>query len=229
YYQTPFISGKDSMFNDFNGYDENGKSVKISIPPTLIISSISVMEDSTKVVSLDAKMPGDIIYILGETYEELGGSEYEKLESRSTYQESRIVATVHLEKNKSLYEALFQAIQSNLISASISVGRGGLGVALSKMAMGGKLGIDVSLEKLPGNVSRDDYGLYAESQGRILVSIAPENKQKFEKIMQKNTYAMLGKITDNGNFVINGISGKNIITVPIKQLYTAYTETFQGY
>ncbi len=224
YYQTPFISGKDSMFNDFNGYDNDGKPVKISIPPTLIISSISIIEDSTNVVSLDAKIPGDLIYILGETYEELGGSEYLHMQKEV----SKKIPYVAVKKNKKMYEAVFQAIQKNLISASISVGRGGLGVALAKMAMGGKLGIDVSLETLPGNVSRDDYALYAESQGRILVTIAPGNKQKFEKIMQGNAYAVVGTVTDNENFVLRGIAGKTIIHIPIKQVYTAYTKTFQG-
>ena len=65
-YGTPFISGKDSMFNDFKGFNENGKPIKISIPPTLLASSIAVINDIKKVVSLDAKIPGDFVYILGK-------------------------------------------------------------------------------------------------------------------------------------------------------------------
>ncbi|HZJ18557.1 MAG TPA: AIR synthase-related protein, partial [Patescibacteria group bacterium] len=75
-FQTPFISGKDSMFNDFKGYDEKGKEVKISIPPTLLISSIGIINNSLKAISIDIKFPEDLIYVLGETKEELGGSEY---------------------------------------------------------------------------------------------------------------------------------------------------------
>ncbi|MDR2978787.1 MAG: phosphoribosylformylglycinamidine synthase, partial [Rickettsiales bacterium] len=76
-FQTPFISGKDSMFNDFKGYDENGKEVMISAPPSLLISAIGVIENIENAVSLDVKMPGDLIYVLGTTYDELGRSEYQ--------------------------------------------------------------------------------------------------------------------------------------------------------
>ena len=73
---TPFISGKDSMFNDFSGYDAENNRVKVSVPPTLLISSIGVHADVVKAVSIDAKIAGDLVYVIGETAEELGGSEY---------------------------------------------------------------------------------------------------------------------------------------------------------
>ena len=72
-YRTPFISGKDSMFNDFKGYDADNNPVTISIPPTLLISAIGVMEDVAHAVSLDPKQAGDLVYLLGETKDELGG------------------------------------------------------------------------------------------------------------------------------------------------------------
>jgi len=75
-FKTPFISGKDSMFNDFKGYDENGEKVMISAPPSLLISAIGIIENIENAVSLDVKMPGDLIYVLGETLDELGRSEY---------------------------------------------------------------------------------------------------------------------------------------------------------
>ena len=64
-YGTPFISGKDSMYNDFKGFSDDGKPLKISIPPTLLISALGVIPDAAKAVSLDAKLPGDLLYILG--------------------------------------------------------------------------------------------------------------------------------------------------------------------
>ncbi|MES2409212.1 MAG: AIR synthase-related protein, partial [Patescibacteria group bacterium] len=86
-YGTPFISGKDSMFNDFKGYDEKGNPINISIPPTLLISSIGVMNDAEKAISLDFKFEGDLIYLLGDTLEELGGSEYFKYLSQKSKKE----------------------------------------------------------------------------------------------------------------------------------------------
>src|SRR3989344_5547184 len=78
-YGTPFISGKDSMFNDFKGYDEKSKPIVISIPPTLLISAIGVMENYVKTVSPEFKKSGDVIYLLGETKDELGGGEYYRM------------------------------------------------------------------------------------------------------------------------------------------------------
>lgn len=126
-YGTPFISGKDSMFNDFSGYDAHGKPIKISVPPTLLISAIGVIPDVTKTVTEDLKTPGDLIYILsGETAQlKLG-----------------------------LYRAFYKAVQKNLIASAISIGRGSVPVALAKTAMAGMLGIDIKLPatKLAGGL-----------------------------------------------------------------------------
>jgi len=75
-FEAPFISGKDSMFNDFKGFNEKGQPVKVSIHPTLLVSSLAIIDDIYKSVSIDLKLPGDLIYIIGETNDELGGSEY---------------------------------------------------------------------------------------------------------------------------------------------------------
>ncbi|MGH9857592.1 MAG: AIR synthase-related protein, partial [Acidobacteriota bacterium] len=187
-YGTPYISGKDSMFNDFKGFDEKGKPITISILPTLLISSVGVIDDITKVVSLYAKIPGDLVYILGETQDELAGSEYFK----AIHAEGTSVPSVNAQKNQKLYQAVYKAIQNNLLASSISITRGGLGIGLAKKAIGGQLGLAVSLQKLPGDVSRDDFALYSESQGRILVTVAKENKTAFEKMLQGNSFALIG-------------------------------------
>ncbi|EKD95864.1 MAG: hypothetical protein ACD_24C00295G0002, partial [uncultured bacterium] len=112
YYQTPFISGKDSMFNDFKGFDSDGKPIKISILPTLLITSIGVVDEITKVVSLDLKFPDDLIYILGKTDDELGASEYYAMVSESLNKKyiGNSVPKVDAERNKRLYQALNIAI-----------------------------------------------------------------------------------------------------------------------
>lgn len=220
-YQTPFISGKDSMFNDFAGFDKKGKSVQISIPPTLLITSIGVIDDFMKVVSLDAKIPGDLIYILGETYDELGGSEY--------YSAGGTVPQVDAGKNKKLYKAFSESLQKNLISSSISCGRGGLAIALAKKALGGKLGIEISLKNIPGEVSRDDFALFSESQGRIVVTVAPENKKDFEQIMRGNSFALIGKVTTDNTFNIEGVKAEGIVETDVETLLRYYRKTFTGY
>jgi phosphoribosylformylglycinamidine synthase len=224
-YEAPFISGKDSMFNDFKGYNEKGNPIKISVPPTLLISSIGLIEDVIKTISIDVKFPGDLVYILGETFDELGGSEYFAM-NKSV---GNKVPIVDGQKNKKLYSDFYKAGQKNLISSAISITRGGLGVALVKTALAGKLGIAISLHKLPGKITRNDFALFSESQGRILVTINPKNIKEFEKIMKKNWFRQIGQVTDDQQLVINGLDNKEVVNLDLEKLEKAYKLTFKDY
>jgi phosphoribosylformylglycinamidine synthase II len=224
-YGTPYISGKDSMFNDFKGYDKDGNPVQISIPPTLLISSIGVIPDITKVVSLDAKIAGDLVYIIGDTYEELAGSEYFIMKKAL----ANAVPKVDFRKNKMMYGAFYNAVQNNLIASSISIGRGGIAVALAKKAIGGMLGLNISLQNLPGEITRDDFALYSESQGRILVTIAQENKAAFEKALSGNTFLQIGTVTKEPTLVVKGLQGNEIINLDLKKATDSYRKTFKDY
>lgn len=230
-YGTPFIAGKDSMFNDFKGFNTKGEPVKISIPPTLLISSIGVVDDITKVVSLDVKNPGDLIYILGETADELGGSEYYAMlsETKKKNFQSNQVPQVDAKKNYKLYKVLYTAIQKRLLASSISITKGGLAIALSKAAIGGQLGMEINLGELPGTVSTDHHALFSESQGRILITVKQKNKQAFEKIMNGNTFRQIGTVTKKGTIIVKGIQGNEIITMDLNVATDAYRETFKNY
>ena len=229
---TPFISGKDSMFNDFKGFDEKGNAIKVSVPPTLLVSSIGVMENIEKAVSIDAKFSGDLVYVLGETNDELGASEYyamigEQLNGKKFIGNN--VPKVNAEKNKKLYLALSKAISENLVASAQSVHRGGLAVALAKTAMAGLLGMELSLAKLPGAWSRNDFALYSESQGRIVVSIAPKNKERFEAIMKGSAFAQLGIVTDKDSFIIKAKNNDKIIDAKVSKLLESYKASLGGY
>lgn len=226
-FETPFISGKDSMFNDFNGYDEKGNSISISIPPTVLISSIGVMNDITKAVSLDFKFPGDVIYILGETHDELGGSEYYGMIDKERI--GNAVPKVAAKKNKKLYENFYNAIQKELVTSAISVGRGGLITALAKSAMGGMLGIDISLKNVPGSWTSDHAALFSESMGRILISVNPKNASTFETIMRKNSFSKLGTVKNGESFTMKNKKGNKIIDTSITKLLHSYRKTFKDY
>ncbi|MBI4363530.1 MAG: phosphoribosylformylglycinamidine synthase [Candidatus Doudnabacteria bacterium] len=230
-YETPFISGKDSMFNDFTGFDEKGQPIKISVPPTLLITGIGVIEDAIKVVSLDAKFANDLVYILGETFDELGASEYYALLSEQMKRNftGNKVPKVNALKNKKLYQDLQKCIEADLVASSISVSRGGLATALAKKAIGGRLGISISLENLPGNVQRDDQALFSESQGRILVTVDPKNREEFETMMAGNSFSLIGKITADKTIRIKGLSGKTMVNLEVSEAEKAYKSTFKGY
>ncbi|MBI3485679.1 phosphoribosylformylglycinamidine synthase [Candidatus Daviesbacteria bacterium] len=224
-FRTPFISGKDSMFNDFKGFDERGESVKISVPPTLLISSIGIIDDIKKAVSLDLKFPGDLIYILGETFDELAGSELYFMLNQSGGNIPKVNAKVNLK----LYQSLQKAIEQELVASAQSVNRGGLIIALAKTALAGKLGLEIDLKKLPGVVKKDDIALFSESQGRIVVSVSPENSKKFEKIMNGNNFNLIGEVRGDNQFKVMGISGKAIIETDLEILEKAYKKTFNDY
>lgn len=237
-YETPFISGKDSMFNDFNGFDAEGRPMKISVPPTLLISSIGVMEDAHKAVSLDAKCAGDLVYVLGEDLDELGGSEYFALlgeQQRGERFIGNLVPTVNVTANKERYDAFHQCVTEGIIASAQSVHRGGLAVALAKTAMGGKLGMDIYLNKLPDGVLRDDNALYSESQGRIVVTINPENKARFEAIMRvevtmsNGAFAPVGMVRGDSSFTIYGNGGNRIINTTVDSLLESYREPMRDY
>lgn len=228
-YQTPFISGKDSMFNDFRGYDSKGNLIKVSVPPTLLISSIGVVEDITQVVSFDLKMSGDLVYILGETFDEMGGSEYFRyLAGDDLKRIGGIAPQVRTKINTQLYQRLHLAIAKGLVSASVAITRGGLSVAVAKMAMAGKLGVEISLEKLPGKQDRDDIALFSESQGRAVVTINPENKKQFESLMKAVQFKLIGKVTQR-DILVRDSKNKPLINISINEALKDYKKTFKDY
>lgn len=229
-YGTPYISGKDSMFNDFKGYDARGKFTKISVPPTLVISSIGVIDDVAQVVSCDLKSAGDLIYIIGETCDELGGSEYLRYLS-NTRQEvfNSSIPQTDTATNKRIYEAYQKAMRQGLVTAAHAPSLGGLGAALARMAVGGMLGIDISLAALPGSMESDESALYSQSTGRILASIDPRNKDVFEGLFSKLPMAQIGTVGSNEKIIIRGIDGKMAIETSVQKAYESYHSTFKDY
>lgn len=227
-YGTPFISGKDSMFNDFHGFDEFGKKIKVSAPPTLLISSLAVVENVTQVISLDAKVAGDLIYVLGETKDELAGSEVFRIlaEEQKTNDLGTKVPVVNSKKNLQLYKKYFQCVKKELISSGQSVSRGGLFTALFKTSVGGQLGLEISLKKLKGSWSSSFSALFSESQGRILVTVSAKNQKAFEKIMKNEAVSLLGKVTQNSLLTIHGKNQKVAVQLPLAKMQAAYFGTF---
>lgn len=217
-YETPFISGKDSMFNDFKGFDASGKPVKISAPPTLLISSIGVIPDVEQSISLAPKAVGDLVYLLGETKNELGGSEYYDHLGHL----GKNVPQVNGPQNLFLYNVYSKAARERLIASALPVNWGGLAVTLAKKAIAGQLGLDIDLSKL--NL-RNDIALFSESQGRILVTVAPQNKTKFEKMFGKFHHLHhIGSVAYTDKLSIN-----NMLDVKVKALEETYKAPLRDY
>ncbi len=222
-YGTPFISGKDSMFNDFRGYDKKGNPLSISIPPTLLISAIGVIPDINKAVTPEWKVAGDLVYVLGETHDELGASEYYKLlAGNDTTKIGTQVPRVNWQKNKKTYKALEKAIKTGVIASSLSISSGGIACALAKACTGSMLGADISIKKLPGTYTSGSNALFSESQGRVLVTVAKKNKSLFEKMMKGIACANIGAVSKGSTLIVKDKNGKKIIDTNIDKLYQNY-------
>ncbi len=228
-YETPYISGKDSMFNDFKGFDSQGNPIKISVPPTLLISSTSVISDATKSISIDPKFPNDLVYIIGETAIELGASEYFEYLEKGKYGNS--VPKVDAEKALKMYRKFQEATEKRLIASALSPSAGGIGITLAKKAMAGQLGMEIDLTKIPKSqdINREDYLLFSESQTRFIVTINPDKKEEFETLFAQIPHAQIGKITENDKFTLKGFNGSNIVDTDIKTLTENYKRTFNSY
>ncbi len=211
---VPCISGKDSMKNDYL----IGKT-KISIPPTVLFSAMGKIDDARKAVTMDAKRPGDLVYILGETLNELGGSEYYAMRGYI----GNNVPKVDAEKAKELYRRLNKATEEGLIASCHDCSDGGLGVALAETAFAGMLGMEIDLGKVPAaGVDRDDLLLFSETQSRFIVTISPDKKKAFEKAFEGIAYGLVGEVTLASVFKTTGLSGREIIRADIRDLKEAW-------
>jgi len=216
-YNCPLISGKDSMKNDYIGPG----GIKISIPPTILISVIGRMEDARKAVTMDIKKPGDLIYLLGTTKRELGASEY----LASYGLASTCVPKVDAHKALKRYQGLHRAIMKGLVSAAHDISDGGLAVSLAEMAFAGDLGIKVDLGRVQSQGAMNDTEiLYSETQSRILIAVSPEHASEIEDIFQEDIRRIGHSIIQN-SMIITGQDDAVIIDHDLNSLKLAWKST----
>ena len=222
-YEIPLLSGKDSMYVDGNLAGRYGETHKVSALETLQFSAISVIEDITHCVTMDSKIVGDLVYVLGSTRNELGGSEY--------YEHLGYVGCnvpeVRTAEFLPLYRNVKCAIENDLVASAHGVYRGGLAVHLAKVAMGGNLGMHVNLEQVPKrDVEREDVLLFSESAGRFIVTVDPVKRAAFEELFNGLPYGCIGTVTEMPDFVVQGIESDVLIRVSLADLKMAWKKTF---
>ena len=212
---TPFISGKDSLYNEYETGTES-----ICIPPTLLISAMAVMEDVNKAVSMDCKEAGNLVYAVGETFNELGGSHYFAVHGAT----GNSVPKVNAEKAKKSMDALAAAMNRGLVRSCHDCSEGGIGVAAAEMAFAGGLGMTVNLAAVPlgESVDRDDYILFSESNSRFIVEVAPQNKAAFESAMSGVACAEIGQVTAETSLLVKGCGGAVILKADTDKLKEAW-------
>ncbi len=222
-YKTPFISGKDSMFNDFKGFDDENNQIKISAYPTLMISSIGVIENVQQSCSIDFKIPGDLVYIIGETKDECGGSEFYNLYGEIGSKSPKVDAK-HARK---LYEKMYEMHTKGIFSACSSIERGGLLTAIAKMSIAGCRGVEIDLTNIPGEDLPFEKKCYSESQSRFIVSIDPTKKESFENGLQDFEVKKIGEVKEDMIFMVKG-SGTTISTT-VEEMNRHYKQRFGSY
>ena len=211
---VPLISGKDSMKNDY----QIGNT-KISIPPTVLFSVIGKIADVRRAVSMDVKRPGDLIYLLGKTFEELGGSEYYAEHGELGSRVPKVDAGTALKR----YQSLNRAQLKGLVASCHDLSDGGLAVALAEKAFAGGFGIEIDLGKIdcePG--LREDKILFSESQSRLLVTVRPEHRKSFEGEFADQSCQLIGQVGENAEVKVLGMVGELLIKAPIDELKEAW-------
>jgi phosphoribosylformylglycinamidine synthase subunit PurSL len=219
-YMTPFVSGKDSLHNEFKLADRT-----IAIPPTLLISAAAKVPDVRKCVTADFKKAGNAIYLVGKTFEELGGSQYYYLVGGKACEGKGVAPKVDAAESKKIFEQMHSAINSGIVRACHDCSEGGLGVAVAEMCFGSELGAEISLGKVRyEGEQRDDFVLFAESNSRFVVEVEPSNAARFEEQLKGLPVARIGSVTSAGNarLAVAGLSGKPIIDSEISKLKSAW-------
>lgn len=222
-FSLPLISGKDSMKND-----STRGGTKISIPPTLLVSVLGIIQDVEKSITLSLKSPGDVVYVLGETKPELGATEFIRCYGKQSGQKNKIglaVPTVDLEKSRKICEALSDAIDKKTVRSAHAIGLGGLALAVARITMAGELGVGIDLKKL--RTSKDcsvTEKLYSETGGRFIVSVPQELKTKFETIMSGVEFSEVGEVTTGLEIKISNGTGNVVLSEDVLRLKERWKE-----
>jgi len=207
-YGTPFISGKDSLNNEYTGADGR----KHTIPGTLVISALGIVPDIANTVTSDLKTTGNTLYLVGSTSNELGGSAVAGLVGYAGG-----AAPAPPGGAIEGYRSLHEAISAGLVMSCHDLSEGGLAVTAAEMAIGGGLGLEISLQEIPHPdlVTDSESAAFSESLGRFLVEIGPQDGTRFETVMNGYPVAAIGTVRDDAVISISGLDGAPFITTDL--------------
>lgn len=205
---TPFISGKDSLNNEYLGADGQ----RHAIPPTLLISAIGLIDDVSQAVTMDLKQPGSLLYLVGEFAPVFGGSHFSLVTCGSS---SDPIPSVSSYAPK-LYQAIHQSICRGLVRSVHDLSEGGLAVAAAEMCIGGRLGLELDLQA-------DDpvRTLFGETTGCLLVEVNPADAAAFEELLAGLSTLRVATVVDAPAFKVTN-NGSPLFALPVADLVTAW-------
>ncbi len=219
-FQAPFISGKDSLHNEF--VCENGSVIRI--PPTLLISAMSLVDDIDHCVTMDLKKSGNLLFVVGRTNNEMGGSHYYRIHGEL----GATVPRLDLDLAPRIAQRLAAAMAEGLVTSCHDCSEGGLAVALAEMAFAGRLGLEVDLRGLPKSrdCTRTDTQLFSESNSRYLVEVTADHYDVFAKRMLNLPFGQIGRVVAEPKLKIEAHDGRTIVDANIDILKQAWQRTF---
>ncbi len=218
-YQTPFISGKDSLHNQ-----TRTKDGVIRIPPTLLVSAIALMDDVTGAVTMDAKRADHHLILVGETRDEFGGARALALLGLDAGGAAGTVPRVDLPSARRLHEAVARAIASKRVKSCHDLSEGGLAVAAAEMCLAGGLGAALHLGNVPrpAGLDHDATLLFSESAPRYLLEVAWEDLDAVSRLLAGIPHGVIGTLTERPVFTVSGLSQKPLLQLDVAKLTSAF-------
>ncbi len=214
-YGIPLLSGKDSMYVDGHLPGPYGERHKVSGLPTMQFTATTVVPDVHRCLTMDVKFPGDLLYMIGRTRNELGASEYYEFLGHVGLN----VPKVDAERFWSVYRVVEAAVAEGLCASCRAVGRGGLAVHAAMKAFAGSLGLSLELAAIPADEGCSNAALlFSESLGRFLVTVPEDRRSAFEAHMRGLPVACIGRVTEEPLFCVAGRDGRELFKVPIQVL-----------
>jgi phosphoribosylformylglycinamidine synthase II len=214
-FKVPFISGKDSLYNE---------SPLGPVTPTLLITALGIVPDIRATISMDIKAPSNLLYIIGETFRELGGSEYYKLKGQT----GKTVPKVRTAQAKKAFKAVTKVIDLGLVKSCHDLSEGGVAVSAAEMALAGGYGLEFDLNKVPSEgVNRNDFMLFSESNSRFLLEVPEKTRVDFEAVMKGVFCAEIGGVVKKPQLIVHGLDGKVAVETSLKDLRGSWKETLR--
>jgi phosphoribosylformylglycinamidine synthase len=233
---TPFISGKDSLNNEFRYVDASGQKQSIAIPPSLLISAMGQIDDVSRCVTMDLKRVGNVLYQVGETKNELGGSHFALVHGLTGGR----VPQVDPQRAKATFAAMHRAIHTGFVRACHDLSEGGLAVTAAEMAFAGGLGARLYLLEVPHVVTDAETAevpgglptvlLFAESNSRFLVEVEADQVGHFEAAMGDVPHAAVGEVIESPRLIVpdlDPLADRHLMDVPIASLKEAWQKPLQ--
>jgi phosphoribosylformylglycinamidine synthase len=221
---TPFISGKDSLNNEFSYMDSDGVRRTISIPPSLLISALGQIDDVAQCVTMDFKQPGNLVYVVGQTRDELGGSHFALVNDLL----GGNVPTVDAERARDTFLAMHRAIRGGLVRACHDLSEGGLAVAAAEMAFAGGFGATLAVDAIAAQHAAAGavVALFSESNTRFLCEVEPDQSGEFERTMSGLPCTTIGEVSPDDRFVVS-LGDRKLVDANIHALKEAWQAPFR--